>query len=294
MYMAGQISDIQILLTSESFSDYLTISGYMSAIARHDSEMLDRLSYEINELNILESRLEIEKGQVDEAQAKLVTEKEELEAQKKANEEFKAALELKTADFEKQREDAQAAILELTNQLGTSMGEISITQKELDALEEEIRKQIEAGKDIQPDNSGPSGTIYPSNGEGFMWPVPGYYNSVSSHFGQRWGRLHGGIDISGYKINGKDIVAAKAGKIITAVYSSSYGNYVMIDHGDGYVTLYAHMSAFVSTTKVGRYVKQGEVIGKVGSTGNSTGPHLHFEIRINGTRVNPYPYIYKG
>lgn len=291
MYMEGQISDIQILLTSGSFSEYLTMSGYMSMIARHDSQMLDQLTEEINELNILESRLEIEKGQVDEYQARLVSEKEELEVQKATNEELKVTLEAKTIDLEQQKQDAKQTILDLTNGLGTSMGEISATQKELDALEEEIKQQIAAGENIKPDNSGASGTIYPSGGKNFMWPVPGYYNSVSSHFGPRWGRTHGGIDIAGYNIFGKDIVAAKAGTIITVTYNWSLGNYVMISHGNGYVTLYAHMSAFVPTTQVGRYVQQGEVIGKIGSTGDSTGPHLHFEIRINGTKVDPYPYI---
>jgi len=291
MYMEGQISDIQILLSSGSFSEYLTMSGYMSMVARHDSEMLDQLTEEINELNILESRLEIEKGQVDEGQAKLVSEKEELENQKKANEDLKVTLEAKTVDLEQQRDAAKKLITDLTNGLGTSMGEISATQKELEALEEEIKNQIASGENIKPDTSGPSGTVYPSGGKEFMWPVPGYYNSVSSHFGPRWGRTHGGIDIAGYNIYGKDIVAAKAGTIITVTYNWSLGNYVMINHGDGYVTLYAHMSAFVSTTQVGRYVQQGEVIGKIGSTGDSTGPHLHFEIRINGTKVDPYPYI---
>ena len=291
MYMEGQVSDIQILLTSGSFSEYLTMSGYMSMIARHDSEMLDQITDEINELNILESRLEIEKGQVDENQAKLVSEKEELEAQKKENEELRATLEAKTAELEKQKEDVKQTILELTNGLSSSMGEISATQKEMEKLEAEIQAQIEAGKDIVPDNSTPTTPTYPSGGKEFMWPVPGYYNCVSSHFGPRWGRTHGGIDISGYNIYGKDIVAAKSGTVIVVTYNWSLGNYVMIDHGNGYVTLYAHMSAFTSNAKVGKYVSQGTVIGKIGSTGDSTGPHLHFEIRINGTKVNPYPYI---
>lgn len=291
MYMEGQISDIQILLTSSSFSEYLTMSGYMSMIAKHDSEMLDQITDEINELDILESRLEIEKGQVDENQAKLVSEKEELENQKKENEELKATLEAKTAELEKQKEDVKQTILELTNGLSSSLGEISATQKEMEQLEAEIQAQIDAGKDIVPDDPTPTTPTYPSGGKEFMWPVPGYYNSVSSHFGPRWGRTHGGIDISGYNIYGKDIVAAKAGTIITVTYNWSLGNYVMINHGDGYVTLYAHMSAFTSNAKVGKYVSQGTVIGKIGSTGDSTGPHLHFEIRINGTKVNPYPYI---
>ncbi|MBR5273500.1 MAG: peptidoglycan DD-metalloendopeptidase family protein [Clostridia bacterium] len=284
MYMEGQVSDIQILLSAGSFSEYLTISGYMSLIARHDSEMLDRLTEEINELNILESRLEIEKGQVDESQAKLVSEKEELETQKKENEDLKLSLEAKTADFEVQKAEAKKTIASLSGGLSSSLGEISATQKELEKLEEEIQKEIEAGKDLVPENP-----QYPPSSKDFVWPVPGYYNSVSSHFGPRWGRTHGGIDIAGYNIYGKDIIAARAGTVITVTYNWSLGNYVMISHGNGYVTLYAHMSAV--TTKVGAVVNQGTVIGKIGSTGDSTGPHLHFEIRINGTKVDPYPYI---
>ncbi len=284
MYIEGQVSDIQILLSAGSFSEYLTISGYMSLIARHDSEMLSRLTEEINELNILESRLEIEKGQVDESQAKLVSEKETLETQKQENETLKLELEAKTADFEVQKAEAKKTITNLTNGLGSALGEINATQKELDALEEEIQKEIEAGKDLVPDDP-----QYPTTSKDFIWPVPGYYNSVSSHFGPRWGRTHGGIDIAGYNIYGKNIVAARAGTVITVTYNWSLGNYVMISHGNGYVTLYAHMSS--TATKVGTVVKQGDVIGYVGSTGDSTGPHLHFEIRINGTKVDPYPYI---
>ena len=121
---------------------------------------------------------------------------------------------------------------------------------------------------------------------GLIWPLKRVENQViTAYWGD--GRNHKGLDIASPR--GTHIYAAQSGTVITSGYSSSYGNHVIIDHGNGYTTLYAHASAkYVS---VGEYVEQGEMIAAVGSTGNSTGNHLHFEIRKNGTRVNPAPYL---
>ena len=122
------------------------------------------------------------------------------------------------------------------------------------------------------------------------WPLPNYY-TITSPYGNRLHpilkkyKLHTGIDIAGSGCNGKNIVAAAAGKVITAGWLSGYGYTVMIDHGGGVVTLYAHSQKLL--VKVGQQVKAGEKIALVGSTGNSTGPHLHFEVRLNGKYVNP-------
>ena len=109
----------------------------------------------------------------------------------------------------------------------------------------------------------------------------------------RWGRMHKGIDIAGSGIYGKPIVAANAGKVIVAFTNDSpgysYGKYVMIDHGGQNVTLYGHCSKL--NVSAGQYVNKGDTIAFVGSTGNSTGPHLHFEIRRNGSTVNPMNYF---
>lgn len=122
----------------------------------------------------------------------------------------------------------------------------------------------------------------------FTWPVPGY-TSVSSYYGKRWGRMHKGIDISRSGIYGASIVAADSGTVTVAGTSSSgYGKYIMIDHGNGYVTLYGHCSKLLVSK--GQKVRKGQVIAKVGSTGRSTGPHLHFEIRKNGSHKNPLSY----
>lgn len=128
----------------------------------------------------------------------------------------------------------------------------------------------------------------PSRGDGqFQWPTKGGF--ITSGYGQRWGRLHQGIDISGVK--DKTILAADNGTVTTAGWHSDYGNYVIIDHDNGYETLYAHLSS-ISVSK-GDVVQKGEAIGVMGTTGRSTGVHLHFEIIKNGSVVNPAGYFRK-
>ena len=122
----------------------------------------------------------------------------------------------------------------------------------------------------------------------FIYPLPSCKN-VSSPFGTRWGRLHAGVDFSGNGVYGKNIIASDGGTVIQAGWDGGYGYAVVIDHGNGYKTMYAHCSALV--VKAGQKVTQGQLIAKAGSSGNSTGPHLHFEIRVNGTPVDPMKFL---
>jgi murein DD-endopeptidase MepM/ murein hydrolase activator NlpD len=119
---------------------------------------------------------------------------------------------------------------------------------------------------------------------GFIWPVQGY---VTSGFGPRWGRMHTGIDIAAP--GGTPIVAAKVGEVIYTGYFGGYGNLVALDHGDSVVTLYAHQSRMAVAE--GQVVDQGQLVGYVGTTGHSTGNHLHFEVRIDAQPRNPRPYL---
>ncbi|MBR2912331.1 MAG: M23 family metallopeptidase, partial [Oscillospiraceae bacterium] len=136
-------------------------------------------------------------------------------------------------------------------------------------------------------------------GTSFAWPCPGYYY-ISSYYGWRWGRMHKGYDIAQNK--GATIVASRAGTVIGVSTGCShnypkssnccgngYGNYVLVSHGDGFSTMYAHMQSV--NVSVGQSVKKGQSLGKVGCTGHSTGFHLHFEIRKNGSAVNPGNYL---
>ena len=123
-----------------------------------------------------------------------------------------------------------------------------------------------------------------TSSRGFIWPLNG---AVTSYYGPRWGRMHTGIDIDGY--TGQPLVAVKEGTVILASYYGGYGNTVIVDHGGGYSTLYAHQSAL--NVSQGQRVDQGDIVGYVGSTGNSTGDHVHFEVRVNGEPEDPMRYL---
>jgi murein DD-endopeptidase MepM/ murein hydrolase activator NlpD len=120
--------------------------------------------------------------------------------------------------------------------------------------------------------------------EGFIWPLN---NSITSYYGYRWGRMHNGIDIDG--TTGEPIVAAKEGTVIMAQSYSGYGNAVIIDHGGGVATLYAHLSSF--DVRDGQSISQGQIVGAVGCTGSCTGDHLHFEVRVNGSPRDPLDFL---
>lgn len=122
----------------------------------------------------------------------------------------------------------------------------------------------------------------------FIWPLP-YTKQISSHFANRWGAMHGAIDISNGSTNGKPIIASDGGTVIEAQYHGSWGYYVLIDHGNGFKTRYAHCSKL--EVRAGEKVAQGQYIAKVGNTGYSTGPHLHFEVIKNGALVDPLKYV---
>jgi len=153
---------------------------------------------------------------------------------------------------------------------------------EVEALAAQSAALAAAIRDAQA-GAGSTGTGAPS-AVGFIWPVNG---AVVSGFGMRWGRMHEGIDISA--TTGTPIWAAAAGTVIHAGWLGGYGNLVVLDHGNGLATAYAHASAILVV--LGQQVAQGETIALIGSTGNSSGPHLHFEVRVNGTAVDPLLYL---
>jgi murein DD-endopeptidase MepM/ murein hydrolase activator NlpD len=153
---------------------------------------------------------------------------------------------------------------------------------EVEALAAQSAQLADAIRDAQR-SSGSTATGAPS-AAGFIWPVNG---TVTSGFGMRWGRMHEGIDIAAPL--GAPIWAAAGGTVVYAGWLGGYGNLAVVDHGNGFATAYAHASAIL--VAVGQNVAQGETVALVGSTGHSTGPHLHFEVRVNGVAVDPLLYL---
>ncbi len=230
-------------------------SSMLAQITNRDRDVLDRLR---------SLRQDLDEEQVKAAQARDV-----------AAERRKAVLarlsELQEARVQKQRlSDALEARI---REYQAEADEVARQESGLTALIRSKEREV-----IDP---GADGRV---SGAGLVWPLRG---RVTSGFGPRWGRLHAGIDISGG--TGTPIRAAKAGEVIFAGPYSGYGNTVIINHGGGFTTLYAHQSRL--GTRDGAQVSQGEVIGSVGSTGHSTGPHLHFETRVNGSPQNPRRYL---
>ena len=262
----GTVSYWSILFNAESFSDMLDRLADIDAVMDYDNHIMDELTATREELERLQA--ELESARADEQAVK-----EEQEAKK-------AEQQAKVAEAEKVLEEPNKNVAEVNRLLEEEDAAAAAIQADI------VKKQKELEAQRQQ-----NGTSIVSE-SGYMWPLPGWY-SISSPFGYRInpvsGRAqnHGGIDIPAS--GGTPILAAKSGQVITSVYGSgsywSYGNYVVIDHGNGNSTLYAHMSS--RAVSEGQMVTQGQVIGYVGTTGNSTGNHLHLEIRVGGQRVDP-------
>ena len=258
MYMNGNSSALGALLGAESFGDMLIQAELMKRVSQHDTDLLDQLTADKEELEEVKASLDADLTDLDESKALLEEKEEELGVQLNNSE-------MKIQEY---AED-EAAFLE--------------RKDELMAARAELQEQLQAIYDSM-------GSIGDYVGGEFAWPLTGY-TYISSGFGWRFGGTdyHTGIDITGAGVNGKTITAANAGQVTYVGYSpNAYGNYLIIDHGGGRSTLYAHCSSV--DVSVGDFVVMGEPIGKVGSTGWSTGPHLHFEIRIDGQAQDPMSF----
>ena len=259
----GTVSYWSVLFKATSFTDLL---GRLDII----NEIMDADQRVIDELQALQEEIE--------------TKKADLETGKAEEEAAKADLEAKKQELNTQRSEANAVIQQLTANESETEAVLADLEAEQDALWAEAQRL----SDQLIAQQAASGQSTESNPGGYIWPVDSRY--ITSTVGGR--ASPGGIGSTNHK--GTDIgrvgytspvYASKAGTVIVSQYSSSYGNYVVISHGSGNTTLYAHMSS--RKVSVGQYVNQGDVIGITGSTGNSTGPHLHFEVTENGVRVNP-------
>ncbi len=258
-------------------SQNLEFMQALLASINSQEQMIEELDTEITDLNTQKAMLETEKTGLEEKMNALEKEKSELEDY--VNEQYN---DLYTISYE--NELLKNKVNNLTYMINASNDEVEALNSEIEEL---VRKKQAANANQ---------TVYSS--DGFRWPLDSKFNYLTTLFGyDAWrGGNHYGIDVGDAGIGGQNIYAAQGGTVITAYgdggYHGGFGNYVIIDHGNGVSTLYAHCSGV--TVSEGQAVNKGDVVGYVGSTGWSTGNHLHFEVRVNGVSQNPFNYNLEG
>ena len=274
MYENGEISYMSMFFESKDISDFLNRAEYLSEITQYDRDMRLKLQDAKANLDMAKIALDTE---LDKLNALL----DEAEQERKANEELIAAKEA-------QLSSTNTDIVSKEEAVKRQQDDIKAQEQIIKELEEIERKRKEEEERRKAENQ----TIPTYDGGKLIWPVPGH-SRISSPFGDRKDpftgltTFHSGIDVSAP--TGTPIVASYDGEVAWAYYSGSAGNWIGIDHGNGLYTIYMHMSKFVA--KKGDIVKAGDIIGLVGSTGRSTGPHLHFSVRLNGKYVGPLDYV---
>lgn len=273
LYARGEPDPILVLVESGSLSAAIETADVLQVIAGRDRDLSRSVRRYAARVRETRDQIASVRAEVAAAEARTEVASEEAEAAK--------------AELERQRSRQQTLLNERSKLLDRARGdrrEIEAETRDLQARSAALAEKIRAAQGIT--SSAPSGSVAvgPVSSSGLAWPVSG---PITSGFGPRWGRMHEGIDISG--ASGTPIAAAAGGTVIVAGWNGGYGNLVVIDHGGGLSTAYAHLSSIA--VGVGQSVGQGTVVGGMGTTGNSTGVHLHFEVRVNGAAVNPIGYL---
>jgi len=286
-YEEGTANYLEILLGAESFSDLLARIDRVGGLIRYSDGIMENLSAQQAVLDAKYEQLMKDSQAQEDAIASIEAKQEEIEAWKLENESDIAIIE---ADIER-----------LTGEQGTYESLSEMLDAEFEAeiaaaieAENKRREEIAIQKELEEERKRQEALAEAIRQQSFLWPLPVSWDYISYKYGYRTiselgynNKFHYGIDIPAYR--GTDIYASKSGKVLIAKYHTSYGYYVLIDHGDGYETLYAHASKLY--VKAGDEVKQGQVIAAVGTTGTSTGNHLHFEVRVNGDKRDPLDYV---
>lgn len=269
MYEKGDSLAMEVFFDSESFGEMLNKADYIEMLSGYDRKKLDEYVEYANYVALCKESLEEEKSVLDEAKAAQEEEEASLN-------ELIATKEQEIYQVSSDIQNKEAAIKEYEADIAAQNETISALEKAV--AEERARLAAEQGRKY--------------DGGVFTWPAPSY-TRISDDYGNRMHpvlgiqKFHNGIDMAAP--GGSPILAAYDGKVVAADYSSSMGNYVMIDHGDSLYTIYMHASALYVSK--GQEVSKGAKIAAVGTTGRSTGNHLHFSVRLNGSYVNPWSYL---
>ena len=300
----GGYNIIALIVNSTSFSELLTSLDDVGEIMESDKNLEHEYRAARQQVEQVKAEYEQVRAECGEKQMALQNEKAQIEAQisttnamlEALSGEIAAAMEVYEAEAAAE-EQAAREVTELIRQYEEEQRRAREAAEAAARAAALAQQQQQQAQQQAQGGGGGGGETYTQTYtqptvqafSGFSWPVPSSYTVTGRYGENRGSHFHAGIDIDGYGHDGGPINAAAAGTVIRATSSSGYGNYVIIDHGNGYQTLYAHMSGIA--VSVGQYINAGQTVGTLGATGNATGTHCHFEIRINGSTTDPEQYF---
>lgn len=284
IYIAGEVSSLEIIMGAKNFSDFLDKVQLVKSVSAHDEELINEIQAQLDQINAEKEELQLDKVELEKEEKNLQAKQDELNELLKENKETLATLQEESDDI---------------------LHQLSMTEDQISQLDEELQEYYrqQQQQQQQQQQSGSTTTTPPvvdvPAGGGYVWPCPGFYNLTSQFEEWRGYYNHGALDIASAGIMGAAVVAAASGTVVATCTSCAhnwgkyyscgcgggYGNYVWINHGNGKETVYAHLTSVAVST--GQYVSAGQLLGTVGSTGHSTGAHLHFETRYNGVKYDP-------
>lgn len=307
LYMSGNATDLEIIFGAKDFSDLIDKMELVKSLANSDKELISEIQTKLDELSTKKKSLEADKKDLETQQASLKSDQDEFNKLISDNDEILKNLYASNSEAQNSLESAALQSDEIEAKISQYYAaQKAAAEHAAQASQSSSSSGSSSGSSSSGSSSSGSSSVIVPSGSGFAWPTPGFVSRSSEWFEDREVYNHGGIDIAGAGIMGTPVVAAADGTVVATNSSCThnwgksyscgcgggYGNYVMISHAGGKMTVYGHLTSL--TVSSGQTVSRGQVIGYVGSTGNSTGPHLHYECRLNGVRYNPmseYPYM---
>ena len=315
LYMSGNATDLEIIFGAKDFSDLIDKMELVKSLANSDKELISEIQTKLDELSTKKKSLEADKKDLETQQASLKSDQDEFNKLISDNDEIlknlyasnsEAQNSLESAALQSDEIEAKISQYYAAQKAAAEHAAQASQSSSSSGSSSSFSSSSSSGSSSSGSSSSGSSSVIVPSGSGFAWPTPGFVSLSSEWFEDREVYNHGGIDIAGAGIMGTPVVAAADGTVVATNSSCThnwgksyscgcgggYGNYVMISHAGGKMTVYGHLTSL--TVSSGQSVSRGQVIGYVGSTGNSTGPHLHYECRLNGVRYNPmseYPYM---
>lgn len=300
IYVAGDTSAIDIILQAKTFEDFLDKSQLVKSVSSSISDIIGQLNEDLKRIEMTKKEIEGKKKEAEAESEELEQSQKELQSLMEESEAIIAELQESEQEVQNQLDENDEELQKIEQEIQHYYEQQRIIAERKKREEEERKAREAAKKKSKPSKTSqsqsqsvavasPTEDVVVTSSSGFAWPVPGYHYISSGYYDtSNRSSMHGAIDIAGGRIYGARVVAADDGEVIltnAGGWGGGYGTYAIVDHGNGKSTLYAHLSNL--NVHKGQTVKKGQVIGCVGSSGFSTGPHLHFETRLYGKKYNP-------